>query len=82
MNNQPTTPCYEYRALFSDYYLTDRIRFPQALQEDCLEAYQKALDIYQTKKAALRGMNEAQTENDFNQLLLSPSSNFGKNRSK
>jgi len=70
MNNQRTKSCYENRSLFSDYYLTERLSFSQTLQEDCLEAFQQALDIYHTNKAALPGMNEAQTENTFIQLIL------------
>lgn len=60
----------ENRSLFSDYYLKERLRNTPEWKQDLSEPFEQALQLYRKNKAALPGMNEAQTENEFIQPVM------------
>lgn len=72
MAEEHTLPEFiENRSLFSDYYLSERLGDYEKWDDDLSEPFQKTLELYEQKKAALADMNESQTEQEFIQPVLS-----------
>lgn len=61
---------YENRALFSDYYLAERLADHPQWNEDISDAFEATRGLYLPKREILDGMNEAQTEDEFIRPML------------
>jgi hypothetical protein len=64
---------YQNRGLFSDHYLEHRLIDAQQnpeWAEDISDAYQKFLNLYESKEDVLDELNEAQTEAEFLEAAL------------
>jgi len=66
----PQKPPYRNNGLFSEHFLTARLKDSADWREDAEPVRRQLLHLYEEKKALLSGANEAQTEEEFIKPVL------------